>query len=388
MSKGWKIKTKGFIKKVSLALHTTRAYVVMASVLLVATGVSAYYAGNHANLPTKVAQTVQNKVEKTKTSVSAKPTYISGSSCQSSQLSLGVAGGAATGLTADGLYFEFTNTSDSTCTLDGYPTFVLKTSSGNIVSPSTSNIVHGNTFEGLSGIKDPGSSLVTIEPSESAYFAVAWSNDNSEPSYCTNSITLESVPPNNSISVSATLSNLFSACDPGGTQPASTVYITAIGTLGDFGLESCPASTNASSSSSCTPIPQPVVAPKPVTLLDTTGQRLGCTNNVCTSTPIPMFTPTTSTYTINFSFTSYESHGGNNVCIIIGHPDQPLPAGAVSPEVCSSQPYGSYQSGEFSTIVNDYGNLTPVQLNVYDTQSWHITVTENSQALYPLTTGG
>jgi len=383
MNKSWRIKTKHFIKKCSLSLHNTTVYILLPSLLLVATAIGGYYGGYHANLPTRDKQTIQHIIinQTKKSPVSYKPSYINGASCQSSQLKLGMAGVATLGLTISGLYFKFTNISDSTCTLDGYPTFVLKTSSGNIVSPTSSNI-HENAL----GMKDPGPAIVTVPSSESAYFGIAWGSSNSEIQDCTNPITLMSTPPNNTLPVIASFNNLFVLCVPGGIQPAPSISITALATLNNLGLLSCPTLTN-NQRGVCTPLPQPIEKPKPITLLNSSGTTTTvCKNtslgvNYCSDvqTPIPTFTPTQASYTVNFAFVTGSVTGPPSVTGRV--PNSNININNFSAE--SPTTYGPDKSGNFSVVVGT-GFFQPIQLSVTDIASWHITVTENSQPLYPL----
>lgn len=127
-------------------------------------------------------------------------TFVSGSPCQTQQLSLNpVQSEGAAG--TDYEFFDYKNTSASTCTVDGYPGFLSLSSSGYVVPDGpVTRVKVGN---------DDGPTKISLAPSAVAYFAASWNSGGVVPNeQCIQPSLIESTPPGNYIPLILTVNNI------------------------------------------------------------------------------------------------------------------------------------------------------------------------------------
>lgn len=116
-----------------------------------------------------------------------------------------------------GAFLSFTNTSNSSCHMDGYPSLELVSGTGQIIGAAIRD--SGNYL-----ITDPGPQTVTLAPGASAYFGYGWS-DVTQPLGstvgCVDTVKAVSIPPGGAIPLYATAA-LPSVC-PGGFPSVTAV---------------------------------------------------------------------------------------------------------------------------------------------------------------------
>ena len=121
--------------------------------------------------------------------------------CETSQLRLAVARVLGRAMSQDGLFFSYTNLSNVSCTLDGYPMLQVY---GQRKRAMLTRLAHsGGIF-----FSDPGPRLVTLVLKASAYFGFSWPSTN-QPNVsqtgCIGKATVSSTPPGNSTSSTISL---------------------------------------------------------------------------------------------------------------------------------------------------------------------------------------
>ncbi|MGO8860892.1 MAG: DUF4232 domain-containing protein [Acidimicrobiales bacterium] len=118
-----------------------------------------------------------------------------------------------------GAFFRFTNTSNATCTLEGYPTLQPISPSGQVIGAAVRN---GGSYQ----IADPGSHPVVLPSGSSAYFGYGWT-DVTQPegstAGCVDTVRVESVPPGSQSPLEAS-AKLPSVC-PGGYPSVTAVAL-------------------------------------------------------------------------------------------------------------------------------------------------------------------
>ena len=116
-----------------------------------------------------------------------------------------------------GAFLSFTNTSSSSCHMDGYPSLEPVSATGQIIGAAIRD--SGNYL-----ITDPGPQTVTLAPGASAYFGYGWS-DVTQPLGssvgCIDTVMAVSIPPGGAIPLYATAA-LPSVC-PGGFPSVTAV---------------------------------------------------------------------------------------------------------------------------------------------------------------------
>lgn len=116
------------------------------------------------------------------------------SSCTTAQLHLAVARMLGRAMSQDGLFFSYTNVSNVSCTLDGYPRLQVY---GQGKRAMLTRLAHGGGIF----FSDPGPRLVTLVPHASAYFGFSWPSTN-QPNVdqigCIGNVTVASTPPGGS----------------------------------------------------------------------------------------------------------------------------------------------------------------------------------------------
>lgn len=126
-----------------------------------------------------------------------------------------------------GAFFRLANTSNSTCTLDGYPSLEPVSGTGQIIGAA---IADGGSYQ----ISDPGPQKVTLLPGGSAYFGYGWSDVTlplGSVAGCVDTVRVESIPPGGSTPLNARAA-LPSVCPggfPGVTAVAPASAFTADG---------------------------------------------------------------------------------------------------------------------------------------------------------------
>jgi hypothetical protein len=142
--------------------------------------------------------------------------------CQASQLQLAVDRANAAAMQQPSAFLSLTNTSSTSCTLSGYPSFQPYTSSGQKL-PVT--VVQGKSYE----IQDPGPQLITLAPGTAAYFGVGWSNANMKEggttAGCLEAASAQAVAPGDAESL--TVGSFSALICPAGTATAS-ISVTAV----------------------------------------------------------------------------------------------------------------------------------------------------------------
>jgi hypothetical protein len=369
----------------ALPIHTTKAILITsAGLVLVAAGsYTAVRLTNHNKHQTSIV--TASRVKSATVKQITLPQYIAGASCQTSQLSLAPVMEVGGDLSGEiGGVFSLTNTSNTECVIDGYPTTQIG---------SFSTTGNGS----IDGLTDPGPARVTLTPGTSAYFGVGWWFQNFNygglSTGCITGASISVIPPNTKSALSTNV-QLGTVCP--GYQSQGAGNTTAIRLPLAFNIDfSCQKDfyqpfPGMPTLPSC-PAPTTPSAPKPITLLDFSGTEpassglagtSACTQNVA---PIPLFTPTTDTYVVNVTYTSIADESpdtGTMPTIYLSYPP-PNPLG-VSPTAWNfTLAVKTYGSGQFSAdVAVPSGGLTPVQFNISCAPSWHITVTENSQPLY------
>lgn len=119
-----------------------------------------------------------------------------------------------------GAFFRLTNTSNATCSLNGYPTLQPISPAGQVIGAAVRN---GGSYQ----ISDPGPHAVVLEPNTSAFFGFGWGNvtpPNGTNAGCVNTVEVRSVPPGSQLPLQTT-AQLPSVC-PGG-YPSVTVVALA-----------------------------------------------------------------------------------------------------------------------------------------------------------------
>jgi len=381
------------IKKIkkSLPIHNIKSIIVVSfSGIIILSGIG-YGLVHYLDTGQKIiAHNKSSKIDKVtpskKNSVANIPQYVSGASCQSSQLLLSPVvenSGALSGLST--FYFKFTNISHSICTLYGYPTIKIN----NITSKGSTGI-----------IGQVGSSLITLTPNSSAYFVFQDPNntvyDGGSPSAvstsCFTSTKVEVIPPANTTPVIS--ASKISVCPDIFTTPITTylgvklsrAYNSSQTCLKPFWLsivggpilQECPNR----------PPPTPVTLLNitgtttitPITWVHTSPDTITMQGGNTTSTPIPEFTPTVE-YIINLTYTPNEnpapSSNGPNIILSATPSDTNI-------GYCQATATSSV-SGQFSAECS-YDNSKPVQITISGATNWHIIVTEYASPLYPIVT--
>jgi len=158
-----------------------------------------------------------------KTRLTKNNTYAIDAQCQTQQLALTMSsGGAAAG--NESIYFTYQNTSNTACTLDGYPGFLALDSTGHVLPNGP--IKQGSNYM----FSDPGAKKIIINPMAKAYFAIGWANvmspNISNP--CINAALIESTPPGDAYPL------IISA--KGATICTVNLSISALGYSSDFPL--------------------------------------------------------------------------------------------------------------------------------------------------------
>lgn len=183
-------------------------------IVVAAVGVGAFFAGRETaptTTATTTTTTTSTTAPTTTTSTTAPTTPTVSGICQVSQLHI-VPSGAGAAAGTNERTFSLTNTSSTTCTLDGYPGMLLLGSDG---APEPTNVVRGG---GLS-FENIGPSTVRLAPGATAYFNVGYS-DVMPP--CSTATAVEITPPTNTAHAVVTVSPAMMACDNG------TLHVSAV----------------------------------------------------------------------------------------------------------------------------------------------------------------
>jgi hypothetical protein len=141
----------------------------------------------------------------------------SGTPCTASDLQLKLDRVAPAVMQQPGAFFVFTNMSNSSCHLDGYPSLEPISGTGQIIGTAIRE--SGNYL-----ISDPGPQTVTLAPGGSAYFGYGWSDVRQPlgfPADCVDTVRVESIPPGGATPLTATAA-LPSVC-PGGFPSVTAV---------------------------------------------------------------------------------------------------------------------------------------------------------------------
>ena len=184
-----KPKTLSKLVKV-LPIHSKKALLLslLGLVVLSAGGFAAihYMSTNKPHNNSNQSNTATYKASKPYYNI---PKYIAGASCQTPQLSLTPimeVGGDLSGQI--GGVFSLTNTSNTVCTINGYPTAQI----GSFSSTGQGSI---------DGLTDPGTAQVTLTPNSSAYFGAGWWFQNFNygglTTGCVDGTSIVITPPNN-----------------------------------------------------------------------------------------------------------------------------------------------------------------------------------------------
>lgn len=161
----------------------------------------------------------------TTTSTASTAPNPSATACRSNQLQLRFDKQLGSASNQTGAFFQLRNTSDSECTLDGYPGFEAFDADGAAEDITASR---GSSYL----VSDPGPHLVSLSPDQAAYFGVGWAEFDvvdATPKACIDTASIASVPPNSSaaLTTKATLSRIC----PEGSRPP-TVFTTAVALMG------------------------------------------------------------------------------------------------------------------------------------------------------------
>jgi len=360
---------KSLIAKIykRLPVHSTKSILVSTSITVVVIAGVGYTvvhfssSSNHKNNSVTTHSASKTAIKKTVSS----PKYVAGSPCQTSQLTLAPVievGGDLSGQI--GGVFSFTNSSNTTCTIEGYPTVQI----GDFTSTS-----HGS----IDGLDDPGPALVTLTPGLAAYFGVGWwfenFNDGGLVTGCVAENYLVSTPPNNKASLSTSV-QLGTVCPSSGSQGLGNT--TAIRLPSAFNVDfSCSREffdtfPDTQALPACS-APTPAPPPQPVTLLNNSGTNdaTQSSSNNCVNTPD--FTPSAEYY-VNITDTPLSVQSYFNF-LIATQPDSLVAENGY-------QAVEPYAASPFSYLV-DTSLRQPQHLTVC-AASWTITVTEYSQPMY------
>ena len=138
-----------------------------------------------------------------------------GAPCQTQQLALSQEG---TGHPAAGnryMLWSYKNTSDTTCTVDGYPGFLALDSSGYVMPDGPVKT-------------EESTALLTLNPNDKAYFFLHWGADGETPTEkCITTSLIESTPPGNTYPLITPAS--FELCD-------AYIGVSALGTLSQYNI--------------------------------------------------------------------------------------------------------------------------------------------------------
>ena len=206
---------------------------ILGAVVLSSCGTTASLSSSTTTTKTTVSQSTTSTTATTSTTTSAPPstttTTIQQSNvvtrCHASQLSYSY---SQLGLFASqqlNVIFRYTNTSNVTCTLYGYPGIEFYTANGQPIIVKTSR--RGAYPIGY----DPGPNLVTLTPGASAYFYVGWTINSNLPTGSTQGCALpasvKSYPPNSYTQLSLTFQP-----QPNGQTWIGRTYICNLSTIG------------------------------------------------------------------------------------------------------------------------------------------------------------
>ena len=206
---------------------------ILGAVVLSSCGTTASLSSSTTTTKTTVSQSTTSTTATTSTTTSAPPstttTTIQQSNvvtrCHASQLSYSY---SQLGLFASqqlNVIFRYTNTSNVTCTLYGYPGIEFYTANG---QPITAKILRRGAYPIGSA---PGPNLVTLTPGTNAYFDVGWGIDSNLPTGSTQGCALpasvKSYPPNSYTQLSLTLQP-----QPNGQTWAGKAYMCNFSTNG------------------------------------------------------------------------------------------------------------------------------------------------------------
>ncbi len=307
------------------------------------------------------------KTNKTSTHVS----YIKGYPCQLSQVKIALAQNFSGDLSySTGAILSITNISEVACSLEGYPTITI----GNFVSkpiPLTIN----ETEIGLVNVQPR---LVSLSPNQNAYFGIStYDNDGTglRQGCITGDIAI--MLPGSNASLKTNIN--YGVCPPG-------LYVTGIAYIGAFS-NGCPDGENNFPGPPLLPqCPQPP-SPKPVTLLNITGQaQSSCASSnssTCTVvySRIPTYTPTVHLYYINVSYEPLSMT--NNLVTLTG---MPVNNSTNNTAGYFNNSYNGDGGNHFSLLEFTSGGqpLNTIQLSITGAKSWNISVTESSKPLYAI----
>jgi hypothetical protein len=97
-----------------------------------------------------------------------------------------------------GAFFSFTNTSNESCTLDGYPGFKLLDRSGKVIDMV---VRRASSYQ----ILDPGPRPVVLVPGGRAYFGFGWVDVNQPSGTAAGCVYVASAPPSHRAALSSSV---------------------------------------------------------------------------------------------------------------------------------------------------------------------------------------
>ena len=183
---------------------------ILSAVVLSSCGTTASLSSSTTTTKTTVSQSTTSTTTSTSSTASVPPTTTTTATqqsnvvtrCHASQLSFSY---SQLGIAADqqlDVIFRYTNTSNVTCTLYGYPGIEFYTANG---QPIIAKTRRGGAYPAS---YDPGPHLVTLTPGTNAYFYVGWgtaSVSNGITQGCAVPASVKSYPPNSYTQLSLTL---------------------------------------------------------------------------------------------------------------------------------------------------------------------------------------
>ena len=174
---------------------------------------------------TKLSQQL-NAANQTVSSLAETNSFVSGATCQTQQLKLNWEQTLSGGFGGDGGVFSYQNTSNTTCTLDGYPGFLALSSSGQVMPDGS---IGTATNLGTKANAQLLPTLITLAPNNKDYFVVEWGSTMGAESQsdCLIPSLIESTPPGGTIPIIETINNGPTLCNKVGP-------VSALAPLKDF----------------------------------------------------------------------------------------------------------------------------------------------------------